>query len=193
MKKNKLLLTSFCIFLLFSIVKSGSAQVDNENNRIKYNPENPPNLFQDRLVTGGNVGLLLGTVTMIDISPFIGYKLTDKLTPGIGFTYQYYNDGTVTPYVALNVWGGRVFLRYNVWKRLFAHVEYEYLTFKTAIYSPIDAQQQINLNNILVGGGYSERIGENVYANITVLWNINESAYSLDSNPIIRLGFTFGL
>ena len=193
MNKNKFLLTPFLIFLLFSIVKSGSAQVDNEYNRIKYNPENPPNLFQNRLVTGGNVGLLLGTVTMIDISPFIGYKLTDKLTPGIGFTYQYYNDGTFAPPVTLNVWGGRIFLRYNVWKRLFAHVEYEYLTFKTAIYSPIDAPQQISLNNILVGGGYSERIGENVYANITVLWNINESAYSLDSNPIIRLGFTFGL
>jgi long-subunit fatty acid transport protein len=194
--KNNLIFTFICVTLFFYSVVSVFAQDNNnEDNRIKYNYDNPSKPFKDRIFTGGNVGLQLGTVTMVDISPLIGYKLTEKLTTGVGFTYQYYNDSYFAPPFTLNIWGGRIFVRYNILERLFAHVEYEFLTFKTDMFnmSSNEPAQQINLNNILIGGGYRERIGEDIYANVTVLWNINESAYSLYRNPIIRLGFVFGL
>ncbi len=149
-------------------------------------------ILNDKLFYGGNLGLQFGTVTRIDISPMLGFKVTEKFTPGLGFIYQYMNDRNY-PDSKLNVFGGRIFLRYYFFERFFTHAEYEYLTFKTNNFNPIGKEEQISLNNILLGGGIREKISEKTYVNLAILWNINESAYSLYSNPIIRGGVIFGL
>ena len=41
----------------------------------------------DRIFYGGNLGLQFGTITFIDASPLIGYRLTDKLSLGTGISY----------------------------------------------------------------------------------------------------------
>jgi len=43
----------------------------------------------------------------------------------------------------------------------------------------------------MVGGGYRQRLGERSSVTITALWNLNQTANTPYSNPVIRLGFNF--
>ena len=188
MKKTFLVLIifSFCLFSSYS----QDSQDDNFSSTVS-NKKWKDN-FQNRIFYGGNLGLQFGTVTMIDISPMIGYKLTDKLTPGIGFTYQYMNDRDYSD-SKFNIYGGRIFLRYYFFEKYFSHAEYEHLSYRTDNYNSRGIEEQIGVDNILIGGGLRERVSDHIWINLTVLWNINESVYSLYSNPIIRGGFLFNL
>ncbi|HRX25123.1 MAG TPA: hypothetical protein P5512_13355, partial [Chitinophagales bacterium] len=42
-----------------------------------------------RFVYGGFMAAGFGNYTTINLSPVVGYRVTDKFTPGIGFTWQY--------------------------------------------------------------------------------------------------------
>lgn len=143
--------------------------------------------FSERIFFGGNFGLQFGNVTFIDISPLIGYKLTDKLSAGAGITYMYYRQRISGWEYSTSIYGGRLFGRYFILDNIFAHAEYEILN--------LDAFDQVNkrvdVTNILIGGGYRQQIGGKAFASITALWNINETAYSPYNNPIIRMGIGF--
>ena len=141
--------------------------------------------FWQRVFVGGNLGLQFGSITAIDISPLAGYQFTDKFAAGVGITYLYYKYNNYST----NVYGGRVFGRYNITNNLMAHAEYEVLNRD----HPRIINARLNVTNILVGGGYRQLLGANSYLNILVLWNLNESEYSLYNNPIIRAGVVFGL
>lgn len=148
-----------------------------------------PSFNLNRFYTGGNFGLSFGTVTAIDISPIIGYKITDKFSAGVGAIYMYYSD---TRYkYSTNVYGGRVFSRYLIIENLFAHLEYELINRDALDFN--DRPIRVNVPGLLVGGGYTQRIAGNSYFNIMALWNLNENQYSLYPNPIIRMGFSVGL
>lgn len=150
----------------------------------------------DRLVFGGNLGFQFGTVTILDISPIVGYKITDRFVAGVGVTYQYFEDRTYVQTFSTSVYGGRLFGRYYIFNNLFAHGEYEILNYDAGFSDPFVTsfnKRRITANNFLVGGGYVFPITENSGFNIMVLYNLNENAESLYSNPIIRLGFTIGI
>ena len=148
--------------------------------------------FTDLLVYGGNLSLQFGTTTYVDISPSVGIKLTPRLIPGIGATYQYFNDKSFTPDYSTHVFGGRAFVDYYLLENLFAHVEYEYLTYEA--YMPYTyTTERVNVSSYLVGGGYMQRLGPGVGIGITLLYNLNETEYSLYTNPIIRIGINAGL
>ena len=48
----------------------------------------------DRIVIGGNLGAQFGNITIAEISPNIGYMVTDNLLSGIGGTYIYYKESS---------------------------------------------------------------------------------------------------
>ena len=45
--------------------------------------------FNQRLVYGGGFGMQFGNVTLLDLSPSIGYRVSDQLTLGTGISYKY--------------------------------------------------------------------------------------------------------
>lgn len=151
----------------------------------------------DRLFTGGGIGVQIGQLTLIDVSPHIGYFLTDKLAVGIGGTYQYYNVKTTYYKYSTSIWGARSFGRYYLIPEAFAHVEYEYLNYASALIDPYGYftgnTERVGVDNVLVGGGYRQPLGGNAWLNLIILWNINESVYTLYDNPIIRMGVDLGL
>lgn len=177
-------------------------------------------MLKDKLLIEGIVGLQFGDVTAIEFSPMIGYKLTDDFVSGIGFTYEYskYNDffmDTETGSLSdrkLNILGGRFFGRYylskwleDILEGLFVHAEFEYLSYTINYqvdangkfvdvfgvpYSP--GNQSVNVPGLLVGGGLSQPIGERAFANILILYNLNESNETPYRNPVIRIGFGYG-
>lgn len=154
-------------------------------------PDAPPapSLTLDKFYTGGNFGLNFGTVTAIDISPIIGYKITEKFSAGVGVIYMYYSDSRYN--YSTNAYGGRLFARHLIIENLFAHAEYELINRDAFDY--YNRVFRVNVSGFLVGGGYTQRIAGNSYFNIMVLWNLNENKYSFYPNPIIRMGFSVGL
>lgn len=140
----------------------------------------------DRFFYGGNFGLMFGTITYVELSPLIGYRITDKLSVGPGVSYIYLQDNRFD--LSTNIYGGRLFARYNITDYLFGHGEYEVLNRE----SPYSLDGRVNVTSIFIGGGYRQRLGANSFLSIMGLWNLNDSEYSIYRNPIIRMGFSTG-
>ncbi len=176
------------IFLAFIFHSSTlNAQVDEGNNKEKSN-------FSSRLFYGGGFGLQFGTVTLIELSPLVGYKVTPKFGVGVSPTYKYYsykNYYSNSSSLKTNVYGGSVFARYLIFSSVFAHAEYETLFFNTKYPGYPDELQQFN--SLLVGGGYRQMIGRNAAMNLMILWNLNDTYDSPYTNPVIRMGFSIGM
>lgn len=151
--------------------------------------------FRRSLFTGGSLGMQFGSVIQIDVSPQFGYYLLEHISVGTGFTYQYISDRRYAPPLSLNIYGGRLFTRLYlpVFDALFAHLEYEYMAYQTNIFSLYGQKEWITLHNFMAGVGYRQPIFGHTSLNLMVLWNFNESQYSLYSNPIIRVGVDVGL
>jgi hypothetical protein len=181
---NCLLKTTFLCFCLFS--QPILAQDVNEATNDKVD-------FKSKLFFGGGFGFQFGSITLVEISPLIGYKITPKFSAGLSPTYKFYKYKdyyTGNSYSATNVWGGSVFTRYDLFQNVFAHAEYETLFYNTKLNNGISEMQQYN--SFLIGGGYQQQIGGNSGMYILVLWNLNDTPESPYNNPIIRVGFNIG-
>ena len=179
--KNKLLV--FFLLLNFGIVLSASAQRE-------IDPEVEFNL-KDRIYYGGSLGLQLGTVTLIDLSPLAGMMLSSKFSTGLGATYQYYQDNRFQGSEGSS-FGGRVFGRYNVLPNIFAYTEVESINWNAYKYAQ-DKFQRTWTEAFFVGVGYFDPFGARGGANFTFLYNLRHSNLcSYYSEPyMIRVGFVF--
>ena len=177
--------------------------------------------FTERLYFGGALGLSIGSYSsLVDISPIVGYGVTDDFIVGIGLTYKYYkykdyylnlNDTSLYD-LKTNIYGGSIWARYFLTKteipvieNIFLHGEIEPLTFMNQYrYQPygniidpfgnqyIKENERINLTGVFFGGGISQPVGGRSYMYLEVLWDFNEELYSPYSNPRIRVGFAAG-
>ena len=151
---------------------------------------NQPELEKEKkFFSGGNFGLQFGNTTVVNASPLLGYHITDKIKAGIGGTYLYYRYKD--PFISFvsNTYAGRVFSRYYFIENAFGHVEYEVLNGNW-----VAGEGRTNVTSIFVGGGYAQQMGKNGALNLLVLFNINDSVFSLyPSNPIIRVGYNFNI
>lgn len=176
--KNKYLLV--LIFALFSALPLHAQREIDEEMR-------PP--LKDRLFFGGNFAMSFGTITFIDVSPLVGTMITNRLSSGVGLTYQYFKDNR---FVGANnsLYGGRVFSRYNIFPNIFAHGEFENLNLD--LYNPRSEQFQREwVPGLLLGGGYFTPFGTRGGANITLLYNfLYDNLRSPYNQPyVIRVGF----
>jgi hypothetical protein len=174
---------TYSIIIVVFFVFSMNAQ---DSTMIRKHP--PKKNFKDRLFTGGNIGLQFGTVTFIDVSPLIGYRITDKISAGVGATYQYYRYKDRFYDFSTNVYGGRVFGRYFFTEYLFGHAEYEYLNLEAFDFF----RRRVDVNSVLVGAGYFQRFSENSGVTAMLLYNFTEDRYTPYINPIFRIGFNIG-
>ncbi len=179
--------------------------------------------FIDRVSIGGALGFGFGSNSiLVDVSPIIGYSVTDNFVVGLGLTYKYYqlndyylklDDGSLSD-LKNNIYGGSVFARYfltgigiPVIENMFLHAEVEPLIFtndyKLMPYKQgdfidaygnyyINENEQLTITSYFLGGGLRQMITDRSYLYIEVLWNFNEELYSPYSNPRIRIGFAAG-
>ncbi|MBI5542182.1 MAG: hypothetical protein HY951_19145 [Bacteroidia bacterium] len=145
-----------------------------------------------RLFYGGGLGLQFGDRTLIDLSPKIGYRFTEKFSMGVGFTYVNYAYNK-SPKFSTTMYGGNLFASYLVIENAFIYAEYELLSLESKYFSPFPTPEKdrLNIASILVGGGYKYQIGARSYLNMLVLWNLNQTEYSIYNNPVIRMNFEF--
>lgn len=175
------------VILAFSFLlgtgKAQTTEVPKDENK-----EENKGFSWDKVFVGGNFWMQFGNYTFIDISPMVGYRFTEKFSAGLGPSYQYLSIKDLGYSFSTNAYGGRVFGRYFIWQNLFTHSELELINLEA-----FDIQRRrVNVTNLYVGGGYRQMLGERAYADIVVLWNLNESVYSPYRNPIIRAGFNIG-
>ncbi len=185
LKMRKLILP---LFVLMMIAPSRlSAQNEPYDQSLKGVP------FKDRIyLTGGLGGAFSQDYVYIDVSPLLGYRITQRFSAGAGFTYQYINY-KFWNYTS-NIVGPRAFARYQLLNFLFAHAEYEHLFLK---YRQVDNLGNVtfvnkNVPGLLLGGGITPSIGGSRFY-LMVLYNVLEGPYTPYSNPVIRVGFDLGL
>ncbi len=153
--------------------------------------------WKDRIIVGGNVSAQFGNATFIEVSPLVGYRITEDLTSGVGFTYQYlsenYNVYNFYDYKA-TVMGARIFSQYDLIFGIFAHAEYEYSWYKFTFEDVTLGEYAGAVPAFFVGGGYNYQISNNARFQIMALYDVLHSAESIYINPwSIRMGFNIGL
>ncbi|MGB3464876.1 MAG: hypothetical protein WBA74_06395 [Cyclobacteriaceae bacterium] len=142
--------------------------------------------FMDRVYTGGNVGFSFSNnVTTIAISPIAGYMVNEKLSVGLGGTYQRNSFRNID--LTLNNYGARTFLRYNVTSDFFAYSEYEYLIFEFSDGGP--GVQSEGFSSLFLGGGYAVPLGPRVSFLAIALYNVLYDDFrSPYPSPIVMRG-----
>jgi hypothetical protein len=181
-------LTFFFIILL-------SSSLTQAQDLIQYRDE-PKESLKDRIFWGGSLGLQFGSITLVDVSPIIGYKINKRVGVGLSPTYKYYSykDSYTDQSAKTNVYGCGIFTRITIWESIFGHAEYEYLAYDNKVKSYQNSQYTYssNFQSVLVGAGYKEAIADNAFMYLLVLWNLNETYDSPYTNPVIRVGFSVG-
>src|SRR5664280_805763 len=117
----------------------------NKEDQFPYDQksENGTPALKERLFFGGNMGLMFGTITDIQISPVVGYWLLPRIAIAAGPTYRfykstdYYNDVSKT-----SIYGGKAYAQLVVIQDIsslipmgshtgiFLHIEDELLSLK---------------------------------------------------------------
>lgn len=150
--------------------------------------------FWDKVTFGGNIGASFGSATYVNISPMVGYRLTEDFTAGTGFTYIYLNDKYWN--YSTSIYGPRFFGQYAVFSNLFAYSELDILNVD--YYNTVEQRYDRTwVANPLVGGGYRAALGPRSFMNFFVLYNLNWNANKDLVSPyrnsplIIRVGFSF--
>lgn len=142
----------------------------------------------DRIYFGGGGTLQFGDITIIGASPIVGYMITDRLSAGVGITYQYINYRYFD--WSTNTYGGRVFTRYNITPAIYTMGEYESLNMD--LYGRNNDLPRVWVDRLLLGGGYFQSFGRRGGINIGLMYDF---LYMQGSSPyrspwVYRVGFT---
>lgn len=198
LRLSLLMLFIFTCNLLFS--QTQPIETDEQSSTVFESKEddsdNSRETWKDKIIVGGNLGAQFGSSTYVEVSPLVGYKITDMFTAGIGFSYQYYkvnyNLLTIDDY-SMSVYGPRFFLQHDILFGLFAHTEYEILKYKFEYEDPLYGAYTGQVPAFFGGLGYNYAIGENAKFQIMALYDFLNGPNSLYYSPwVFRMGFSTG-
>ena len=170
--------------------------------------EKPKPEWKEKLRYGGTFWLGFFGAFYIDASPMIGFELNDKGTvAGIGANFIF--QGTFNRNSAANtnntIFGPKIFIRQQVFKRFFAHAEYEFINaYADQFYSynlnTTDPSKRVWGSSPLIGAGFYQGGDGRRGSFISLMYNLGYpnrgfiSPQSLLGNqtPItLRYGFLF--
>ena len=151
--------------------------------------------FSNRVFYGGGFGLSAGSdFTNISLSPFVGYRITQRLLAGFGINYQYVKFKNID--TAIDNYGWSIFGRYNVTRQFFAYTEFEQLNFEFFTGSN-EQTDRGTYNAYFVGAGYSQDLGGRSAFSVTALYNVlydsTEDPQPYNSPWVIRAGIGVGI
>jgi len=175
-----------------TVVKMDSTTVKEETKPESTNPVSKEN----RWYYGGTVGFSFwNDYTYIGIYPLVGYKITPKFSIGGKIGYSYYNYHNTD--LSTNNYGGSLFTRYRLIPQIYLHAEFVYFSYEEQTYDLQTRQYGTERNwvpFILLGGGLSQSIGQNVWAYVEVLFDVLQDDNSPYENwdPFISIGVGVG-
>ena len=163
--------------------------------------ERPP--ISERLFFGGSFGMQFGTITYIDVSPVVGLWVLPRVAIAAGPSYTYYKYSDRSYKEETSIYGGRFYSQYLLLQDLdnifpvglhmgiFLHLEDELLSYKSDYWRNPYSSGRFTVNNVLFGGGIRQQMGRRSFLNLTALWTVHDSGYSMHSSPEIRISFSF--
>jgi hypothetical protein len=146
--------------------------------------------LKSKFYYGGNIGVRFGTITNINISPLLGFKVTKDLSIGGGVTYNYYSQNYYGRKYSSTVYGTNSFARYFIQENIFAQIGWDRLNVFDYT-SPIP-NSRAWVDNILIGGGIKQPISSRGVIIASIFYNLNQTPLSPYQNPIIQIGFNIG-
>uniref|UniRef100_UPI00036E98EB hypothetical protein n=1 Tax=Flexithrix dorotheae TaxID=70993 RepID=UPI00036E98EB len=139
----------------------------------------------------GNLGLNIGEITRVDLSPAVSHTFKEKLSVGAGPIFQYYDDKKLD--VNSATFGGRFFTRFKPKEHFpFFQVEAETLNGKEV--SPLLKNAQNSerqwYSALMAGGGVNFPLGLKSSFNISALRNLTyQGPNPVRNSPwVIRAG-----
>jgi len=149
--------------------------------------------WKDKIFFGGGVGASFGVVDYVELAPMVGYRLTPRVTTGVGLFYRWKNDDRYGVSIDTSDWGGSLFGELKLFRAFFAHAEYEYVNYEYATLA--GNTDSASDNNLLAGLGINRARGRSgAYA--LVLYNFsyddNNPTEAYDSPWVYRVGFSMG-
>ncbi len=196
------------ISTLSSFAQEGIPTSGDKDSQTQVFFEKPKPEWREKLRYGGTFWLGFFGAFYIDASPVVGYELNDKGTvAGIGANFIF--QGTFNRNSATNtnntIFGPKIFIRQQVFKRFFAHAEYEFINaYADQFYSfnlnTTDPNKRIWGGSPLIGAGFYQGGDGKRGSFISLMYNLGYpnkgfiSPQSLLGNatPItLRYGFLF--
>ena len=196
--KTILFISLTCI-LAMSLHAQDTNYVDPAYQAEKKEKASKKRPMQNRVYFGGTFGLQFGSVTSILVEPLVGFRMTEKLSTGIGIGVRYGKDNRYVTPVEYTNYIGRYFVRYLIIPKLYAHAEYMFESYDKVFYfegQDPNRNQRTVVPFLFVGGGYRSQAGRGSFI-IQVLFNVlQENSYSRQvypgGLPYISIGYIGG-
>lgn len=158
-------------------------------------PEQKPAKKQSgekKIYYGGYVNFSLGTYTSIGIEPMVGYKIIPRLSVGAKIRYDYIQDKRFEKTYTYSNYGGSLFARLTVIKRLYLHAEYAGYNYER--YIDEDNSDRTWVPYFFVGAGFSQPIGGRASLNAQILFDVlnNENSPYKSWEPFYSVGVSVG-
>lgn len=189
---KRLIISLICIFAVLSAI----AQF-----RFPEEEEQAPS-FSDRFFWGGGLGLQFGDPSIVDVAPRIGYWITERWASGVGGSYLYSSSQQYD--YKIHIYGGSLFSQYTILKDLSSILPVNEGFGGIVLYAEAEALNVDPLISVtnqdnerywqyypLAGGGIKFPLGAHSFGMLLILYNFNDSADSLYSNPVMRLNLLF--
>ena len=151
----------------FSQIKAPEETREDRREKRMANRDDEDRKFDPSLLfTGGGFGLQLGQSTYFECSPTLGYKVTERLWPGVGFNYQYWRqtDQFGRRY-SQNIVGWRAFASYQIFESIIGYGEFESLQLNFQ-------GTELFMNNTWLGLGLRQWIGSGSAIDALLLRNM---------------------
>jgi hypothetical protein len=187
--KQKSVFLLFLLTLFFTAETHGQAREFEAVKQSRKKPERSAKFDASRLRYGGSFGATFGDITFVEISPTVGYLLTDQFMLGLGGRYMYFEERFRFTRYTTNIYGANIFAQYFFMENFIAHTEFEVLNLDDRFIP----DERVNVNSFFVGGGYRSMISDRSFASILVLFNLTEDANTPYTNPVVRVNFGFGI
>jgi len=148
--------------------------------------------WKERVYYGGGLGFNAGVTNgykfiFFGLYPSVGYMITNNLSSGLSFNYQYY----AYPELKLNYsqYGASPFIRYNFTRIFFAYSEFVLLNSPNFSIG----SSRATYKRLLIGVGYSLSIGQRSALNVLGLYDLlyTSSDRVFGSPWVFRVNITF--
>jgi hypothetical protein len=180
-------------FLLFGL--NAFAQPDDYVNSLPPQDKPADKLSdlndRERTVVGGSLGLGLSSsngsgMFFGSLTPLVGYRLTERLSAGVGFNFTYYK----TRLNEEQFYAGIAWARLGLFNGLFACAEIDQVN--APVYSARGLTRE-TFPLILAGGGISQGIGRGLGSYFQIMYDFTEEVRSPYGPLIVRGGLLIPL
>ena len=148
--------------------------------------------WKKKIYYGGYFNFSLGSYTSIGIEPMVGYKIIPRLSVGVKIRYDYVEDKRYAATYTYSNYGGSLFTRLSLFKRLYLHAEYAGYNYQS--YIADGSSDRIWVPYLFLGAGFRQPLGGRASLNAQVLFDVLNNANSpyRDWEPFYSVGLGVG-